>query len=82
MENARRVAASLLERGGAGERVFIALPPGAPFFEVFLGCQLAGMFPVAVPPGGLRRRADTLEAMVALTQPLVMVCESVPANAS
>ncbi|MEM9855376.1 MAG: non-ribosomal peptide synthetase, partial [Pseudomonadota bacterium] len=82
LENARRVAASLLERGSAGERVFIALPPGAPFFEVFLGCQLAGMLPVAVPPGGLRRRAETLEAMVALTQPLVMVCESVPANAS
>ncbi|GAA4011709.1 fatty acyl-AMP ligase [Allokutzneria multivorans] len=52
--DARRVAATLLERVAPGERVLLAYPSGTEFVRAFLGCLYAGIVavPAPLPAGG------------------------------
>src|SRR5262249_10989208 len=50
------LGAALQQRGLAGERALILLPPGLAFVDVFLGCLCAGVVAVpAAPPAHARR---------------------------
>ncbi|HEV2784624.1 MAG TPA: amino acid adenylation domain-containing protein [Actinophytocola sp.] len=65
---ARRVAAALSARGGAGEPVLLLYPPGRSYVEGFLGCLYAGA--IAVPayppdPARLERTLPRLRALIA-----------------
>ena len=78
---ARAVAAWLLERGQAGDRVLLAHAPGPAFLPAFFGCLYAGM--AAVPAFPPRRTAhlERLEALLADCGAALALCDSVGGEA-
>src|SRR4051812_26390013 len=46
---ARAIAATLHDRGLAGERVLLLYPPGLDFVEGFFGCLAGGVVAVPIP---------------------------------
>jgi len=79
LERARRTGARLAGLGVArGDRVLVALPTSAAWFEAWFGALFAGALPVAMAPpsgvgtAGLPRRR--LEAVLATLEPRLVVC--------
>ncbi|MFH8241788.1 amino acid adenylation domain-containing protein [Streptomyces sp. NPDC018321] len=61
---ARSVGAMLAERGLAGERVLVLLPPGLDYVAAFLGCLYAGAVAVPLyPPSGGKYSARHLAVL-------------------
>ena len=67
--NARRVAASLQQRGIQGERVLLLYPPGLDYICAFLGCLYAGAVAVPAYPPRSNRGLDRLRSVAADSQP-------------
>jgi len=73
--SARRIAASLQDRGLAGERVLLYYPAGLEFLQAFVGCLYAGTIAVPTSPplpgrpaGRLHSVIEDAEATLVLTQ--------------
>jgi acyl-CoA synthetase (AMP-forming)/AMP-acid ligase II len=81
----RRAAARagwLADRFSAGERVLIALPTGAEFAELYLGCLYAGLVAVpASPPGGSAGASERTVGITADCSPslIVVTADDAPA---
>ncbi|HWS88113.1 MAG TPA: amino acid adenylation domain-containing protein, partial [Pyrinomonadaceae bacterium] len=61
---ARSVAALLMSRGAAGERVLLLLPPGLDYIAAFWGCLYAGAVAVPAYPPRMNRNLLRLQAVV------------------
>jgi acyl-CoA synthetase (AMP-forming)/AMP-acid ligase II len=71
---ARVRAAGFAARFGPGERVLIALPNGAEFAEVYLGCLYAGLVAVPAPaPAGSATAAERVAAVAEDCVPVLAV---------
>jgi acyl-CoA synthetase (AMP-forming)/AMP-acid ligase II len=73
---ARAVARGLLERGAAGERVLILLPPGLDYIVGFLGCLYAGAVAVPIYPPRKAEPAGRLEAVLSDCRPVLGLADA------
>ena len=78
---ARAVAAWLLERGQAGDRVLLAHAPGPAFLPAFFGCLYAGMIAVPAYPPRRTTHLDRIEALLSDCGAQLAICDSVGAEA-
>ena len=67
------VAAALAERGLAGERALLLLPPGRDFVAAFLGCLYAGVVAVPADPAHSRRGLPRLWSIARDARPAAVL---------
>lgn len=72
VRRARRRAAMLRRRLAPGDRVMIALPTGADFVELFLGCLEAGAVAVPAPPPNTSSAAERVAGIAADCTPALV----------
>ncbi len=68
-------AAGLVARGLGGRPVAVAMPPGAAFVGVFLGCLKAGAIAMPTPLPDTARSAERLRAILADAKPDAIVTD-------
>lgn len=72
-ERAMAIAGELQSRVISGARVVLLFPPGLEFIEAFFGCLYAGVIAVPVATPGRKRPPASLLAIVASSQPALLL---------
>src|SRR5436305_3191268 len=69
----RAIAAQLQSLAAPGDRALLLLSPGLDYPAAFFGCLYAGIVAVPSSPPRLEKGSGTLESIVAVTQPTVVL---------
>lgn len=72
-QRAATVAAELVRRGAAGERVLLLYPAGEAYVVAIYGCLLAGAVAVPAYPPRKNRRSSRIESIVADAEPKLVL---------
>ena len=72
--HARAIAAHLVERNMAGERILLLFPAGLDFIAAFFGCLYAGATAVPAYPPRRNRNAQRIESIVDDCLPAAALC--------